>query len=210
MKLRYLGADAVYHFRHGGFTQATRWLIEVFRTMPYNHIEWVVLARSLEAPLPSFNPGLPLTFRIAGPDELSLLNDLVPPSELTYFRRRLSHGRSCCIATYEQDIVGYGWVTAEVDYDIDNLELHLGDGDVYQDDLFTAPAYRGHGIGRALDKERLEYMRERGFNRAVKIVRIDNVPALKLSKANGWLEVDRMTFRRLLFWRKYQYHRCLF
>jgi ribosomal protein S18 acetylase RimI-like enzyme len=178
--------------------------------MPYNHIEWVVLARSLEAPLHSFEPSLPLTFGIAGPDELSLLTDLVPPSELAYFRRRLSHGRICFIATHEKDIVGYGWVTAELDFDIDNLELHLGVGDAYMDDLFTAPAYRGHGIGRAINQKRLQYLRKHSFKRAVSIVRVDNVPALKLSKANGWLEVDRMTFRRLLFWRKYQYHRGLF
>jgi ribosomal protein S18 acetylase RimI-like enzyme len=200
-----LGADFGFYYKHEGLLSAAGWLAEVSRTAPYNRINWLVMARPLDLPIAPFEPRIPVEWRLAPPADLSLIADLVPPSEFAYLQRRLLQGRICIMAIHENKAVGCGWMTDKVTFDIDNLEIPLRKGDAYMDDLYVDAAYRSHGIGGALNAKRLEYLRSQNFNRALGIVRSDNEPALTLNRRNGWVEVDRMTFRRILLWRKFQY-----
>lgn len=195
--------DLVYCLRH---KKLGRCLSERLRTFLYCRIEYFVLTRSLEEPLPSLEARVPITYRVAEPDDLSCLRDAVLPSQLAYFRKRLAHGRVCILALYQDNLTAYGWVTDKVTFEIDNLQLQLGPGDAYLDDIYTLPAYRRQGIGGGLHLERLQYLKERGFKRAVLIVRMDNVPALRIGKKLGYQEADRLSFRRILFKRDYRYH----
>jgi GNAT superfamily N-acetyltransferase len=205
-KAQRLGADFRYYCRRDGFWQASMWLIGVFLIAPYNRIHWLVMARPLDLPIAPFEPRIPVEWRFAPPADLSLIAYLVPPSEFAYLQRRLSHGRICIMAIHENKAVGCGWMTDKVTFDIDNLEIPLRKGDAYMDDLYVAPEYRSYGVGRALNLKRLEYLRDHKFTRVLAIVRSDNEPALTLNRRNGWVEVDQMTFRRILFWRKFQYN----
>jgi ribosomal protein S18 acetylase RimI-like enzyme len=209
-KLLRLGGDFRFYCRREGLRKATRWLAGVFLAAPYNRIEWIVIARSLESPLTPFEPGVPVEWRVAEPADFQMLADLLPPSEVSYLRRRFSNGRICVLAIHEKRAIGCGWIAEKVNFGIDNVEIRLKEGDGYIDDVFVSAAYRYHGIGRAINQKGLEYLRDHNFNRAVAVVQANNVPALALNKENGWVEVDRMTFRRILFWRKFRYHSGLF
>jgi len=196
----------VYYLRHENLDATGRWLSETLRTFLYHHIEYIVFTRSLEEPLPSLEARVPITYRVAEPDDLSYLRDVVLPSQFEYMSKRLAHGRVCTLALYQDNLTAYGWVTDKVTFEIDNLQLRLGPGDAYVDDIYTLPAYRRQGIGGALHLERLQYLKERGFKRAVLIVRMDNVPALRIDKKLSYQEADRLTFRRILLKRDYRYH----
>ena len=139
--------DLVYCLRH---KKLGRWLSERLRTFLSCRIEYFVLTRSLEEPLPSLEARVPITYRVAEPDDLSYLRDAVLPSELAYFRKRLAHGRVCILALYQDNLAAYIWASDEVNFEIDNLELRLEPGDVYWDDAVTLPAYRCQGVYSAL------------------------------------------------------------
>jgi ribosomal protein S18 acetylase RimI-like enzyme len=198
--------NLAYHLRHRNFDALGQWLSETLRTCLCHRIEYIVFTRSLEGPLPSFEARLPITYRVAEPDDLSYLRDVILPSELEYFSKRLAHGRICILALYQENLIAYAWASDEVNLEIDNLELRLEPGDVYLDDFYTLPAYRRQGVYSALHLQELRYVQERGFKRAVAIVAVDNIPPQKLMKKIGYQEADRLSFRRILFKRDYHYH----
>jgi ribosomal protein S18 acetylase RimI-like enzyme len=210
VKLRLIVQDFIYHLRNKNPGELGRWIFEKLSTLLYCRIEYFVLTRSLEEPLPLLEARLPITYRVAEPGDLSRLRDAILPSELAYFRARLARGRTCLLGFHQDEVAAYGWITDEVVFAIDNLQLRLGPGDAYVDDIYTLPAYRRQGIGSELHLRRLQYLKERGFKRSVLIVRVDNVPALKIDKKLGYEEADRLTFRRILLKRDYHYHKGKF
>jgi len=198
--------DLRYYLCYRGPSAAGKWLWGALRTLFHHRIEYLVLARSVDEPLPSFKARLPITCRVAEPDGLSCLQEVVLPSEFERLSRRLAHGRVCHLALHRDNLAACGWTTGEVDRRIDNLELHLGPGDAYIDDLYTLPAWRRQGIQAALHTLQLKYLQEQKVKRAVAIVAVDNIPSLGMFHKFGYREVDRLSFRRVLFWREYRYH----
>jgi len=206
VKLQGVVQDLIWHFRHKNLDTIGHWLSETSRIFFYHRIEYFVLTRSLKEPLPSLKARLPIAYHVAEPDDLSCLKDTILPSKLAYFRNRLAHGRICILGFHQNNVAAYGWTTDEVVFNIDNLQLRLGPGDAYVDDIYTLPTYRRQGIGGELHLRCLQYLKERGFKRSVLIVRMDNVPALKIDKKLGYKESDRLSFRRKFFKREYRYH----
>ncbi len=206
VKLCLMMQDFIYFLGNKNLAEFGRLTIGKLSTFLYCRIEYLVLTRSLEEPLPLVEARLPITYRVAEPDDLSRLEGAVLPSELAYFRERLAHGRICFLGFYQDDVAAYGWLTDEVVFEIDNLQLRLGLGDAYVDDIYTLPAYRRQGIASTGALRRLQFLKERGFKRSVSIVRLDNAPALKMNKKLGYKEADRLTFRRILLKRDYHYH----
>ena len=131
-------------------------------------------------------------------------------SKLHYFSRRLKHGRHCFIALDGVKLAAYCWATTQVDYDLDNIKIELKSGDVYLDDAFTLPAYRRRGIQKALHLHRLIQMRNLGCRRAVLIVDQNNIASQNLMKKLGYQNVDKLSFRRILWRRTYRYHKSEF
>ncbi|MCR4405525.1 MAG: GNAT family N-acetyltransferase [Anaerolineae bacterium] len=189
-----------------GWRGASRWLIEVLALLPYRHIEYIVFVRSLREPLPVVTPRLPVTLRPATEADLTRFQGLVPPSEIRYFSQRLAHARHCFLALDGEQLAAYCWATTQVESHVDNLELKLQPGDVYVDDAFTVPAYRRQGIQTAVHLYRLQYMKDRGCQRAILIVSEDNVASQQLVRKLGYQEIDRLSFRRILWKRIYHYH----
>lgn len=198
--------DLGYYLRYRGPGASCKWLWGTLRTLFVHRIEYVVLARSVDESLPSFQARLPVTCRVAEPNGLSCLREAVSPSEFERLSKRLAHGRICHLALHRDNLAAYGWTTGEVDRRIDNLELHLGPGDAYIDDLYTLPAWRRQGIQAALHTLQLQYLQRQKVERAVAIVAEDNIPSLGMFYKFGYQEVDRLSFRRVLFRRKYRYH----
>jgi len=197
--------DASYFFRNGDIPDPDQSFVERFRHLLYNRIEWIVLTRSLEEPLPAIKSRVEIDYSVATAADLSRLRDIVFPSRLSYFRKRLEHGRTCIFAIHQGRVVAYCWATGELNSEIDNLELRLKPGDAYTDDLYTVPEFRRHRIGTATNLSVLNYLQERGFKRAVKIVRENNNPALRMDEKLGFLESDHLVFRRILTSRDYHY-----
>jgi ribosomal protein S18 acetylase RimI-like enzyme len=142
--------------------------------------------------------------------DLARFEGLVRPSERHYFRQRLTHGRRCFLALDNNNLAAYCWATTQVEFEIDNLEISLQPGDAYLDDAYTVPAYRRLGIQSALHVYRLRYLLNIGCRRAVLIVRTTNTASQNLVGKLGYHQVDRLSFRRLLWKRSYHYRQRRF
>jgi ribosomal protein S18 acetylase RimI-like enzyme len=205
-KLKGAAHDLIYLIHHRDKKAAVAHLDLPIKIGIYRHIEYFVYFRSLEKPLTSVEVRLPITFREATVDDLASLQVLVPPSVFNGFAKRLTNRRICTFAFYQGNIAAYSWATHEIEFEIDNVELQLGRGEVYIDDLYTFPSYRRQGIQAALQVHQLQNLREHGFKSSVAIIALDNISSQKLFKKLEYIEADRLTFQRIFFKRVYFYH----
>jgi len=204
-KLAALISDLGERARGGDWRQTGGWLVGTLVSLPYRGIEYTVFARSLLGPLPRAKPRQPVTLRLAEETDLDRFRGLVLPSEWHHFRRRLAHGRHCFLALDSDRLAAYCWATSQVEFAVDNIEVPLQPGDAYVDDAFTVPAYRRQGIQTAVHLYRLTYLKDLGCQRAILIVENDNVASQRLVRKLGYREVARLSFRRVLWRRTYDY-----
>jgi GNAT superfamily N-acetyltransferase len=120
-----------------------------------------------------------------GPD-WSVLAPIAPARALRAFRERSERGeRTCIVAWRDGRPVGYTWLSASIEREIEALPLALPDDAVYGWHLHVAPRSRGAGIGTALVRARLLHARARGFRREWRAIRADNRPAVRTAVKTG-------------------------
>ena len=204
-KLGDLVCDLKETIRREGWLEAGRGFVKTLASVPYRRMSYLVFTRALSNPWPDVTPKLPVTLRRATEADLVRFEGHVPAWELRYFRRRLSHGRYCFLALDGENLAAYCWATTQVEFDVDNLEMKLKEGDVYLDDAYTLPAYRRQGIQTAVHVYRLAYLRDMGCQRAVLIVEEPNVASQGLVRKLGYQVAGHLSFRRLLWRRDYRY-----
>jgi GNAT superfamily N-acetyltransferase len=190
--------DLGYYLRHKNPLQAGRWLARAVRLAFYNRIEYIVLTRSLEEPLPNLTFDLPLRFEAADPNSFESLRGVIPPSEYRRLKKRLMRGRICRLVFWNGYLVHYGWLSDKIDFETDNLELRLNPGDTYLDDAFTVPAYRRRGIHTLAHLDRLRWAQKNGFRRSVVIVNAKNAVPRRVMRKLNYQETDRLFLRRFL------------
>jgi ribosomal protein S18 acetylase RimI-like enzyme len=184
-----------------GWLSAGRWLLRYLATVPYEHINFIVLARSLQDHPPVPLPPIPLTMRLATQADLPYLQALVLPSEYDYFVRRLEHGRLCFLAFLAEnsrELVAYRWATTEIDPGIDALIMDLPPGSAYIDDVYTAPAQRRQNIQAALYSFCLQYFQDLGYEQFIAIIDVKNLASQALAQKRGYQPIGRASFLRIL------------
>ena len=205
-KLNGVKLDLISLMQQRDLKAAIQTIVFPIKSGIYNHIEYYVYIRSLNEPLASVQLCLPITFCEATAGDLAGLRGLIPPSVLLGFSKRLINERICTLAFYQNSIAAYAWATHAIEFEIDNVELKLRPNEAYIDDLYTFPSYRRRGIQAALHIHQLQNLRNHGFTSSVAIVATDNISSQKLFKKMGYIEADRLSFRRILLKRFYLYH----
>jgi ribosomal protein S18 acetylase RimI-like enzyme len=193
--------DLQTKFHQSGLLDASRWLIQYLASVPYEHIAFIVCVRSLQEPLPTACPRIPVLMRLATEADLLRFRDFVLPSECRHFARRLAHGRLCFLAFPEknsEELVSYCWATTKIDPELDALILDLPPGSAYVDDAYTVPAYRRQGIQTALHLFRLRHLQALGCTRAILIVDVKNRASQALVRKLGYREVGQASFLRVM------------
>jgi ribosomal protein S18 acetylase RimI-like enzyme len=196
-----LRRDLRAKIRRDGLLSASRWLVQYLATVPYERIEFIAFARSLKEPLPTAQPGIPVTMRLATEADLPLFRDIVLPSEHRHFAQRLAHGRLCFLTFPEgepEELAAYCWATTEIDPQVDRVILDLPPGNAYVDDAYTVPTYRRRGIQTAVHLFRLRHLQSLGCARAMLIVDVKNEASLALVHNLGYRKVGRASFRRVM------------
>jgi ribosomal protein S18 acetylase RimI-like enzyme len=202
--------DLVYLIKFRGRSAAQSWCKETLRTLVYNRIEYIVFTRSLEHDLPIFNPIIPFAIHLLREEELRSHRDFFLPSERDRFRIWLKHGRTG-FGIFDQDhLMGYSWLSGQVNFRIEGIRLRLKPGDVYLTDAFVSPDFRCRGIFPQILIYQLYYSKRCGYKRAVLIVAEENIPSIKGVIKIGFKEADHMSFRRLLGARSLNYQRGQF
>jgi RimJ/RimL family protein N-acetyltransferase len=193
--------DLQAKIRQSGLLGAGRWLIHYLASVPYEHIAFAVFSRSLEEPLPTTHPRIPVAMRLATEADLPRFREIVLSSEYQHFARRLAHGRLCFLAFLEEnpeELASYCWATTEIDPNIDKLIFDLPSGHAYVDDAYTVPAYRRQGIQTAVHLYRLRHLQTMGCKRAILIVDVRNRASQTLVHKLGYRKVGQTSFLRIM------------
>lgn len=170
--------------------------------LPYRHAQFIVVARSLEEPLPDLKPKIELEIRLFEPADVELVRQIDRPSVARACVRRLERGHKGLIALREGQPAGYAWGCAEIDPTLERVDLKLEFGDVLCVDAFTAPAFRGKGIQTTLSLARFRLFHDLGYRRAIAYIERNNSPSLAVWRKVGSQEVGRIDFERIGPWRR--------
>jgi ribosomal protein S18 acetylase RimI-like enzyme len=185
-----------------GFVSFGRIVVNVF----FRHSVYAVLAYMLPEQVfaPDSRPDL-VIHQIATREEIDNLSSIAKSVDMARFYKMFVHG-SICFSAYQNDrVVGYGWVSQEVDRSVNRVQPPLRSGDACMHDLFVSAAHRGQGIGEALVSHRLRFLRENRYKRAIAAVQKKNVSALRLHKKAGYTQIGQMFHTRILFWDSFRY-----
>jgi GNAT superfamily N-acetyltransferase len=139
-------------------------------------------------------------------ENIAMLSPLADSVDMARFYMMFEHGSICFCAFQNDQIVGYGWASREIDRAANRVQSQLGPGDACLHDLFVSPKHRGCRIGEALVAHRLRFLQEHGFKRGIWAVSKGNYPALSMNNRLGCMYIGDMSHTRILLWDSFRYH----
>jgi GNAT superfamily N-acetyltransferase len=174
--------------------------LEVAR-LPFRHLSYVLVTRSLHEPLPDLQPKIALEIRPFTQGDLVAARTMDRPSEARLCVRRLAEGHQGLLALHGGRPVGYAWGCKEMNPELERVPLQLDSGDVLCTDVFTVPAYRGQGVQTALTLARFHLFRNLGYRRAFCYIEAGNSPSLAVwQRKLGCTTAGRIDFLRVGSW----------
>lgn len=189
-----------------GFRPALSSIAKDLSILPYRHLRFLILERSLSMPLPDLPAKIDLEIRPFEKDDLEVVKKMDRPSEARLCAKRLVRGHKGLIALHEGQPVGYAWGCTEVDPSLERVQLKLEPGDVLCADVYTLPAFRGKGIQTSLTIARFRLFCDLGCRRAVTYIEMRNAPSLAVwQRKMGSLTTGQVDFVRLGFWYRVKY-----
>lgn len=177
-RLAELIEDWMHMLRRDGLRSALPAVGQEIARLPYRHLRFLVIARSLSQPLPEIQPRIALEIRPFEPADFGLVREIDRPSEARQAALRLESGYKGLVALYQGQLAGYAWGCAEINPQIERVQIKLEPGDVLCNDAFTNPAFRGQGVQTALALARFRLFRDLGFCRAICYIERKNAPSL--------------------------------
>ena len=166
----------------------------------------ILYACSLKQPISSGKSTVDFTFVEMQISDLHLFATMKKSSDMFWYKTLLKEGRVCILALKEHQLAAYGWVSSKADPVIERTYVPLAQDQVFIFDLFTKPAFRRQGIQSALLRHILELSRQKGYKRALSLVRDDNVPSLNLHHKLNFQAVCHFTTIRIMGWVRYSFH----
>ena len=173
--------------------------------LPYRHLRFLIMARSLSEPLPLLRPKIAIEIRPLEQTDVELVQQIDRPSEARASALRLALGHQGLIALCHSQPVGYAWGCAKVEPNLERVHLELEPGDALFVDAYTVPAFRGKGIQTALKLARFRLFHELGFQRVIAYIEENNAPSLASWRKVGAQVVQRIDFKRIGPWRRTRY-----
>ena len=202
-RFKALMGDWRYHIKEEGWRSALPRVASSIVQLPYCHLKFVLLTRSLLEPLPDLSPKIPLEIRPFQPADLDFARKEFLPSEAGLCEQHIHLGHHGLVACLDGQVAGYGWGCT--DTVLERIDLKLEPGDVLCTDAFTAPAFRGKGVQTTISLARLRAFQEAGYKRAVAYIEIHNKPSLAVWKKIGAEVISQIDFKRIDFWRITRY-----
>jgi ribosomal protein S18 acetylase RimI-like enzyme len=117
----------------------------------------------------------------AGPDWTAFLA-LTTERRIARFRTRIARGRECLVAWRGERPVGFTWMSARMERDIETYPLPLPHDAAYHWDLYVASAERGNGLGTALAFARLHHSQARSYRLGWRLIDVDNRASQKTAQ----------------------------
>jgi GNAT superfamily N-acetyltransferase len=173
--------------------------LEIAR-LPFRHLRFLIIARSLIEPLPDLKPKIELEIRPFEAADVKIVKEIDRPSEATASKRRLGCQQLGLLASFSGRPAGYAWACSEIDSTLERVQFDLLPGDALCVDAYTVPAFRGKGVQTALTLARCKMLRDLGYLRAIAYIEIHNYPSLAVWRKLGGLEIGQIDFLRIGPW----------
>jgi GNAT superfamily N-acetyltransferase len=157
-------------------------------TRPVRRVELHVnLRRDLAAPIPDYSARAPIQVAEATPDDIGEVASIRLPDLWLrdLYERRLARGQRCFVARVDDTIVGSNWLSTKMLYDEGRL-VRLADDEVYSNEVFTAPAWRGMGIHGHLLHDMLDTARREGYRVAYTTAQVFRRRSMKGANHFDW------------------------
>jgi GNAT superfamily N-acetyltransferase len=199
--------DWKYLIQQNGFFSTMPAIGEEIVRLPYRHLRFVIVKRSLSMPLPDLQAKIALEIRPFEKADLERVREIYRPSEARLCARRLARGHKGIIALHQGQLKGYAWACTEVDPQLERVHLRLEPGDVLCADVYTHPSFRGKGIQTSLTMARFRMFRDLGYRRAITYIEIRNTPSIAVwQRKLGSQTIGHVDFIRFGFWYRVYYH----
>ncbi len=206
-RLSELTEDWKHYIHRDGFPSALPLIATEIAKLPYRHIKFVVVARSLLDPFPDWQPKTQLVIRPFETADLDLVRRIDRPSEARLCMHRLAQGHKGLMAFCDGQPAGYAWGSTDTHTRLERVHPKLFPGDVLCTDSFTSPVFRGMGIQTALTLARLFLFREQGYCRVISYIEVRNSPSLAVwqRKFNSQT-IGSIDFKRIGPWYRVRYY----
>ena len=199
--------EALKSFREKGMRAGLTELARTGARIFYQRGSYMILATALSEceTMAKPVPGL-VIHQIKSLEDIACLRSVADSADMARFHKLFNARSIGLVASERGQAVGYCWISQKVNPDVNRLQaaIQLRPGDAYVHDLFTTPTHRGKGIGKALASYQLQFMRERGYHRAIEGISKDNTPALKINETIGYKPIGEINHTRILFWDRFK------
>ncbi len=202
-----LVTDWQYLIRRDGLKSALPAVGLELARLPYRHLKFLIVARSLTEPWPELQPGIDLEIRPFEEGYLAAVQQIDRPSEARACARRLKRGHTGLVAVCGDQIVGYAWACTEVNPFLERIQLDLAPDEVLCVDAFTAESFRGKGVQTALALGRCRLFKDLGYHRAIAYIEQRNLASLAVWRKIGGRTIGEIEFERFGPWRRLRYRR---
>lgn len=201
-----LTEDWEYFMKRLGFKSGLPLILVDMVRLPYRHLKFEILARSLLIPFPEWQPKIKIDIRPFERADLDFARQIDRPSEAKLCARRLDLGHRGLIAFCEGQPAGYSWGSTDTQTQLERVHIALEQGDVLCSDAFTAPAFRGRGIQTGLTLARFHLFGNLGCRRAVSYIEIRNHASLAVWKRKyGSQVIGSIDYLRIGSWNRVRY-----
>jgi RimJ/RimL family protein N-acetyltransferase len=201
-----LTEDWEYFTRRDGFKASLPIILSDVVRLPYRHLKFVILARSLNDPIPMLQPKYNITIRPFEQADLEFVRQIDRPSEARLSALRLEQGHKGLMAFCDEQPAGYTWGSTDIHTQQERVHPKLCPGDFLCTDSYTVPTFRGRGVQTTLTLARFNLFRELGYTRAISTIDVHNTPSLAVwqRKLNSQI-VGYIDFIRVGPWYRIQY-----
>jgi ribosomal protein S18 acetylase RimI-like enzyme len=154
---------------------------------------------NLDEPVVAIMPGMPATFRRAGPDLVPALVSAMDGVSSAGLLKRFENGRRCYTALVEGQVAAYGWVSFDNEHIGElSLRIRLLPGEVYIWDCATLPVFRRNHLYSALLSYIIRELESEGLCRAWIGADKDNEPSQQGIARAGFHHVADLIVTRAL------------
>ncbi len=196
-RLGELFEDWKFLFRRDGVGKALPLIAREIAWLPYRRMQFVLLAKPLDEPLPEAVARIPIELRSFEATDVKRVKEINRPSEGKLCAQRLERGQKGVTAVHCGQMIAYAWGCTKLDPDLERVSLQLEEGDVYLTDGYTHPDFRGKGIQVPLLVAFFNTFKSLGFKRAVCYIELKNTPSRAVWKKLNATEIGQIDFTRI-------------
>jgi GNAT superfamily N-acetyltransferase len=155
----------------------------------------LILARSLDEPIPDLSARIPLDFGLLALGDLDGYLAFHGDDPRPQLEQRFRLNEVCFLARHERRIVCANWACTGSHYiRYIRYDFPIADDEVYLYDSYTHPEFRGLGVAPALAGYVLRHYRGTPVRRAVTAVIPENRANLRARAKSGFRVVGRMGY----------------